>query len=189
MLFDFSDSEWHVGLDGAIAMAGSACQRARVDRLAGMHRRSAVVGGSVTMAAALLGNAFIGRQALDWFKSLQAPRSQLPLPGFLAVGGAYYLILGYVLARAIERHDTRSVTWAAAVLGGNEAWNALLFGRRSTGVAFVGLLAFLVPLAGLQRSVWDDRRSRFVLAAYTTYVIAYDVPWSYRLWRLNPLPR
>jgi tryptophan-rich sensory protein len=70
-------------------------------------------------------------------------------------------------------------------LAGNEAWNGLLFGRRSPRAAFVGVLAFLVPLGGLQRSVWPDKHSRWILLPYTTYAITYDAPWAYRLWRLN----
>jgi tryptophan-rich sensory protein len=151
-----------------------------------MKRRSAIVGASVTMAAAGLGNAFIGRDAMAWFKELRAPRWQLPMAGFLTVSAVYYLISGYVLARAVDRGDARSVGWAVAVLSANEGWNGLLFGRRSTRAAFLGLLGFLVPPGGLQRSVWHDPRSRWLLAIYTTYVIAYDLPWSYRLWRLNP---
>ncbi len=101
------------------------------------------------------------------------------------VAATYYLILGYVLARGIDRRDARTVAWSVAVLAGNEAWNALLFGRRSTRAAFAGLLAFLVPLAGLQRSVWQDRRSWGSLAPYSAYVVLYDIPWAYQLWRRN----
>jgi tryptophan-rich sensory protein len=78
-----------------------------------------------------------------------------------------------------------TVRWATAVLVGNEAWNGLLFGRRDTRSAFAGLIVFLLPLAGLQRSLWHDRCSRGALLPYTTYVALYDLPWSYRLWRLN----
>ena len=72
------------------------------------------------------------------------------------------------------------------MLAGNEAWNGLLFGRRSTGAAFAGLLGFLIPLAGLQWSVWRDRRSQWLLLLYTPYVILCDLPWAYWLWRRNP---
>ena len=108
------------------------------------------------------------------------------MPGFLTVGAAYDVIMGIVLARGIDRRDASTVGWAVAVLTGNEAWNGLLFGRRSPHAAFVGLLAFLVPLGGLQWSAWRDERSRWILLPYTTYVVTYDVLWSYRLWRLNP---
>ena len=153
-----------------------------------MRVRSAVVGGAVTAAAAMLGNAFVGRESLTWFRRLVAPRWQLPMPGFVAVAVVYYLILGYVLGRGIERRDASTIAWAVAVLVGNEAWNGLFFGRRSLDAAAVGLLVFMVPLAGLQRSVWRDARSRWVLLPYTTYVLVYDVPWVYSLRQLNPPP-
>jgi benzodiazapine receptor len=71
------------------------------------------------------------------------------------------------------------------VLAGNELWNAAFFGRRSTGAGFAGVLVFAVPLLALQAEVRDDRTSALVLAPYTAWVLAYDVPWTYRLWRLN----
>lgn len=108
------------------------------------------------------------------------------MPGFLVIGGLYYLVLGYVLARSVDRRDRKSSALALAVLVGNEAWNAALFGRRSTRDGFLGLIAFLVPLVGLQLSVRQDPRARRVLMTYTAYVMVYDLPWSYRLWRLNP---
>ncbi len=144
------------------------------------------VSGSATAAAAVLGNLFVGKEALAWFRGLRAPRGQLPMPGFLGVAAAYYLIMGYVLARAVDRRDPTAIKWAATVLIGNEAWNGLLFGLRSPRAAYFGLLAFLIPLATLQRLVWSDQRSRWVLLPYTAYVTVYDVAWAYRLWRLNP---
>ncbi|MBM7807510.1 tryptophan-rich sensory protein [Geodermatophilus bullaregiensis] len=123
---------------------------------------------------------------MDWFRGLTAPRWQLPLPAFLVVGGLYYGIIGYVLARSIDRRDARSTAWSLAVLVGNEAWNGVFFGRRSARAGFTGLCAFVVPLVALQRSVVGDARSRHVLAPYTAYVLVYDLPWTYRLWRMNP---
>ena len=139
----------------------------------------------MTATAAVLGNAFVSKEAIAWFRGLRAPRRQLPMPGFVAVAAIYYVIMSVVLARSVDRRSVPAVGWALAVLVGNEAWNALLFGRRSPRAAFVGLLGFVVPLAALQRSVWPDRLSRRVLLPYSTYVVVYDVPWAYRLWRLN----
>lgn len=148
--------------------------------------RSGVAGAAVTASAAVVGNAFISKEALTWFRELTAPRWQLPMPAFVTVAAVYYVIMGVVLARSIGRRDRRAIGWAVALLVSNEAWNALLFGRRSPTQALVGLLVFLVPLAGLQRSVWRDERSRTVLLPYTAYVILYDLPWAFSLWRLNP---
>lgn len=153
-----------------------------------MRRRSVVVAGSITATAAVLGNAFIGSDAMTWFRDLNKPRCQLPMPGFILVGSVYYGIVGYVLARAVDHDDTATIRWAGTLLIANEAWNALLFGRRNPGAAFAGVLGFLAPLVFLQRSVWSDKRSRAALLPYTAWVIGYDLPWSYRLWRLNTLP-
>jgi hypothetical protein len=43
-----------------------------------------------------------------------------------------------------------------------------------------------MPLSALQASVDRDRVSAVTLGVYTVYVVAYDVPWAYQLWRLNP---
>lgn len=151
-----------------------------------MRARSAVIGGAVTAAAAVLGNAFVGKEAITWFTGLRAPRWQLPMPGFVSVAAIYYVGMGVVLARGVDRRAASTVGWTIAVLAGNEAWNGLLFGRRSPRAAFIGLLAFLVPLVALQRSAWKDEHSRWILLPYTAYVVLYDVPWAFRLWQLNP---
>lgn len=151
-----------------------------------MKRKSVLQAAVCTTTAAVAGNAFIGKPAMAWFRSLTAPRWQLPMPAFLGVGAAYYGVIGCVLARSIDRRDRESVAWSCAVLVGNEAWNGAFFGRRSVGAGLVSLSAFLVPLLALQRSVQGDAPSRRALTPYTLYVLLYDVPWVYRLWRLNP---
>jgi benzodiazapine receptor len=139
-----------------------------------------------TLVAAVVGNAFVGRKSLAWFEGLRRPRMQLPMAGFLTVGALYYCIMGVVLRRSLLRDDSRSYWLAVAVLSANELWNAALFGRRSARNGFVGILVFLMPLGALQASVARDRVSAVTLGAYTVYVVAYDVPWAYQLWRLNP---
>jgi len=151
-----------------------------------VRRRSILQASALTAGAAVAGNAFVGKAAMDWFRGLTAPRWQLPMPAFMSVGAAYYGIIGYVLARGIDRRDTRSTAWSVAVLVGNEAWNGAFFGRRSPRAGLLGLCAFLVPLVALQRSVAADPRSRRALAPYTAYVLIYDLPWIYRLGQLNP---
>jgi tryptophan-rich sensory protein len=72
------------------------------------------------------------------------------------------------------------------VLASNEAWNVVLFGRRSTRGAFFAMLGFTLPLGMLQLSVKDDPGSTFALSPYSAWVIGYDLPWTYQLWRRNP---
>ena len=138
-------------------------------------------------AAAVIGNAFVGRDSMCWFRDLRKPRMQLPLPAFLLVA-VYYAQLGWVLHRAQQTEDRDVRNRALLVLAGNELWNAAFFGRRSPRAGFLGVLAFLGPLLALQKSVASDRPSLIALTPYTLWVIGYDVPWIYRLWRLNPRP-
>ena len=56
------------------------------------------------------------------------------------------------------------------------------------GTGFLGVVVFLGPLLALQKSVASDRPSLIALTPYTLWVIGYDVPWAYQLWRLNPRP-
>jgi hypothetical protein len=49
--------------------------------------------------------------------------------------------------------------------------------RRRAGVLGAAERVAAIGLAG--------QHSRWILLPYTTYVIGYDVPWAYRLWRLN----
>jgi translocator protein len=139
-----------------------------------------------TAAAAALGNIFLGREAQRWFRALHQPRFAIPLPAFVVVGGVYYLLMGVVRYRALERQNATAARLGLIVLALNETWNLAFFAPRSTRNAFVGSLVFAVPLAALQRAVRDDCVATLALAPYTVWVLVYDIPWSYRLWRLNP---
>jgi translocator protein len=128
----------------------------------------------------VLGNAFIGRDAMRWFQGLRAPRLQLPMAAFGVVGAAYYAQLGVVLYRAYRNDDRHVRRRALVVLVGNELWNVAFFGRRSPGNGFLGVLLFLGPLLSLQKAVADDRASVVALTPYTLWVIrlrpAVDLP-------------
>ncbi len=150
-------------------------------------RRSSVVRSvGPTLAAAVLGNAFVRRDDLKWFGDLRAPRMQIPLTASFVVGGLYYLSIGTVAHRSIVRDDRRTYRLALVVLAGNEIWNYLFFGRRSTRAGFLGVLGFALPVCLLQAALRRDPRSALVFAPYTAWVLGYDIPWTYRLWRLNP---
>lgn len=138
-----------------------------------------------TVGAAVLGNAFIGRESLEWFTGLRRPAMQLPMWGFYVIGVINYPLMGVVVHRAVVAEDRRSYRLAVTVLACGELWNVLLFGRRSPRAGFLGVLAFLLPLGLLQAAVARDRVSTVVLAPYTAWVVGYDIPWAYQLWRLN----
>jgi translocator protein len=147
--------------------------------------RDAIAVAGPPLAAAVLGNAFIGKESMRWFRALRAPRMQVPMSVFGVVGASYYAQLGIVLHRARRHDDPRVRRLALLVLLGNELWNVTFFGRRSPRSGFFGVLAFLGPLLALQRAVTSDRASLAALTPYTLWVVAYDVPWTYQLWQLN----
>lgn len=150
------------------------------------RRRRLLAAAGPTLAAAVLGNAFVGSDALRWFREdLDRPATLPPFRLFVVVGVVYYAIVGTVRYRALTRGDRRTAHLTFAVLAGNELWNAVFFGRRSTRNGFLGTVAFAVSLAALQRSVAEDRPSSALLAPYSAWV-AYDLVWMWQLWRRNP---
>jgi benzodiazapine receptor len=150
-------------------------------------RRRPLVGTVIpVVTAAVLGNALVPQTSHRWFRRLRQPKLAIPFPAFVTVGAVYYVLLGVIRYRAVARDDVAASRLALMVLALNEGWNAVFFGRQSTRSGFFGVLAFTVPVLALQKAVARDRISTLALAPYTIWVLAYDVPWSYRLWRLNP---
>lgn len=155
-------------------------------------RRALAISVVACFAAAVLGNVAVGDALTGWYAGLRQPAFGLPLAGWLVVGVLYYLLMGVVLYRVLRRVEPadgrgRLVALAFAVLLGNELWNAAFFGLRSPFWGFVGLTVFLVPLLGL----WAAVRRRDVLGGrlllvYVLWVVLYDLPWAFALWRLNP---
>jgi len=147
--------------------------------------RPLLVASTATVVAAVVGNGFVGRESLAWFRSLHRPRGMPSMPVFMAVGAAYYLAMGTVLYRSVRRGDRAATGLALGVLVLNEAWNVAFFGRRSPRNGFVGTVAFAGPLTGLGIAVRHDPLSRGLVGGYAGWV-AYDLWWSYGLWKLNP---
>jgi translocator protein len=138
----------------------------------------------LVLAAAVLGNVFVGREAQQWFRSLRWPRLMVPYPVLLASAVVYYVLIGVVLYRALGRGDAIAVVLALIVLVLTEAWNVVWFGRRSLRWGFLGAAVFLVPLLALAVAVLEDAISALLLAVYVLWM-AYDLIWLYQLWRLN----
>jgi tryptophan-rich sensory protein len=149
-----------------------------------MNWTAAAITAAVTVFAGTAGNLLIPKPALDWFRALDRPRWLVPYPVFIVVGITYYLLIGVVLYRALDRHDTAAVTWSIVLITANEAWNAVFFGLRSTRGGFAGILAFTAPLAALLLSAHEDTLSLGLLALYAAWV-AYDIAWTFALWQRN----
>jgi tryptophan-rich sensory protein len=150
-----------------------------------VDRRALKLTVAATGTAAILGNAFIGKDATRWFKQLRRPKTMVPMPVLYAAGAVYYVLMGAVLFRSIVRSNRRAVASGLTVLVANEVWNVLFFGRRSTRNGFIGIAAFLVPVGVLYHAIDDDQVARKLVATYGLWV-AYDAVWTFGLWRLNP---
>lgn len=77
-------------------------------------RRIAPVAGP-PLAAAVLGNGLVGRDALQWFTGLRRPAKQVPLPGFVGTLALVPAVL------ALQQRATGD-PWAPASAGAYTAW-------------------------------------------------------------------
>ena len=143
-------------------------------------------------AVAVLEGVLTGSGLKEWYPRLRKPRWQIPLWASVLVGLIVYVIDGFVAHRiltAVPSAGDRAVALTAlvVVMVLNALWNYAFFERRSTLVGFLGLIGFLGPLLGLQTALFVyDPVAAWAHMAYTLYVLAYDVPLFYAIWRLNP---
>jgi benzodiazapine receptor len=147
---------------------------------------------ALSLGMAITGGLLTGNQLTRWFATLHKPRFQFPLWGFLCVGLYGYLIdsiIAYRLLTVVPEQTARIIALTALIVAMlyNELWNIVLFRWHNTFAGFLGVLIFLLPLAFLQVTlVLADSVSAWLVFVYVIWVLAYDIPWAYRLWRLNP---
>jgi len=143
-------------------------------------------------AVAVLEGVLTGSGLRDWYPRLRKPRWQIPLWASVLVGLIVYVIDGFVAYRMLTAVPAVGDRWVAltalvVVMVLNALWNYAFFEYRSTLVGFLGLIGFLGPLLGLQTALFVyDPVAAWAHMAYTLYVLAYDVPLFYAIWRLNP---
>jgi tryptophan-rich sensory protein len=149
------------------------------------------VAAGICLGMAALGSATTGSGLRTWYPTIHHPRFEPPLWGFALIGIVVYILDGVVLYRLLTVVDDRAnqvvaITTLVVVMLYNELWNAVLFRLRSPLAAFIGLLGFLAPLGILEVVLFAyEPTSGWLMMIYVAWVLAYDVPWSYRLWRLN----
>ena len=147
---------------------------------------------ALSLGMAIFGGLLTGNQLTRWFATLQKPRLQLPLWAFVSVGIIVYIfdiIIAYRLLTIVPDQTDRIIALTAllVVMLYNELWNVVLFRWHNTFAGFLGILAFLAPLLILQVTLWlVETVSAVLILLYVVWVIAYDIPWSYTLWKLNP---
>jgi translocator protein len=147
---------------------------------------------ALSLGMAIVGGLLTGNQLTEWFATLRKPRLQLPLWGFVCVGLFGYIvdvIIAYRLLTVVPEQTARIIALTAliVVMLYNELWNIVLFRWHNTFAGFLGVLVFLIPLTILQVTlVLVEHVSAWLVLVYLLWVIGYDIPWAYRLWRLNP---
>jgi benzodiazapine receptor len=156
---------------------------------------SLLIALALSLGMAILGGLLTGNQLTRWFATLQEPRLQLPLWAFVGVGVIGYVfdtIIAYRLLTEVPDQTDRIIALTAlvVVMLYNELWNIVLFRWQNTFAGFLGVLAFLAPLLILQVTLFlVETISAVLVLIYVVWVIGYDIPWSYTLWRLNPPER
>src|ERR1700724_2710663 len=153
---------------------------------------SLLIALALSLGMAVLGGLLTGNQLTQWFATLQKPHLQLPLWAFVSVGVIVYVfdtIIAYRLLTVVPDQTDRVIALTAlvVVMLYNELWNIVLFRWQNTFAGFLGVLAFLAPLLILQVTLFlVETVSAVLILIYVIWVIGYDIPWSYALWRLNP---
>ena len=147
---------------------------------------------AICIGMAVLGGALTGNSLKEWYVGLRKPRWQIPTWAFVGVAIITYIVDGITLYRlltVVTDLTARLIALTAiiVVMLYNELWNYGFLGRRSTFTGFIGIVAFVAPLTILEVIlVAYDSPSASLFAVYVAWVVLYDIPWAYTLWKLNP---
>jgi len=156
-----------------------------------MNYRALGVAIALCLAVAALEGMIGADGVLTWYPTLKKPDWHLPMAAFIAVAMLVYLIDGFVAYRLWAATSVRGsrvigLTSLAVVMVYNALWNYAFFESESTLIGLLGLLAFLGPLLMLQVTLCVyDTMAALVHGVYLAWVVLYDLPLFYTIWRLN----
>src|SRR5215213_2092987 len=110
-----------------------------------MNKRALTIAIVTPLGYAIFGNALVGDAATKWYPSLRKSRLVLPLWAFIPIGILYYLICGVLLYRLLalvapSQQRTVAIVLLLSMMGANEGWNYLFFGRKDLRASWLGLL-------------------------------------------------
>jgi tryptophan-rich sensory protein len=148
---------------------------------------------AICLAFAAAEGALSGKALPVWLAGLRKPRLYAPMGVWIAVAALTYALQGFIayrlLAAPASALGVASLAALALVMAGNVAYNAILARRRQARLLFVGIVLFLPPLIALQILLFAaDRAAAAANAIYALWVIVYDLPIMYAVWRLNENP-
>jgi tryptophan-rich sensory protein len=152
--------------------------------------RAALVAVGSVVAAATLGQFLAGADPRARLTELDTTRLTLPFAAWIVVAIIYYVIAGVVVYRLGRRLPEARPAFVAVLclILTNEAWNALLFGFDSVTPAAIGMVFFAAITTITSVLVLRaDRVAAWVLLPYVVWVVAYDVPWIFAVWRNSVL--
>ena len=133
----------------------------------------------------------LGTEGLIWYADIEKPTWHLPIAGWGVVVVLVYLLNGFIAYRLLSvplRIGDRVIGLTALVMVMlfNVLWTYAFFATESTLVGILGLVAYLAPLLILQISLlFYDRKAAIFLIPYVAWVVLYDIPLYYVIWRLN----
>ena len=133
----------------------------------------------------------LGTEGLEWYADIEKPAWHLPMAGWVVVVALVYLLYGFIAYRLLSvplRIGDRVIGLVSLgiVMLFNALWTYTFFATESTLVGVLGLIAYLAPLLILQTSLWFyDRKAALFLVPYVAWVVMYDIPLYYVVWRLN----
>ncbi len=134
-----------------------------------------------------LESVMAGRGVEAFMKTLRQPRWAAPLPVWILIGLAYYVVCVVVLTRLLSHRITPSAPLALLLtaMTANAVWNYLFFRLRAFGRAVAYFIAYAGLIIALIFSLWrTDRLCAELFAGYSLYLF-YALPWSVAVWRMN----
>ena len=143
-------------------------------------KRARTVAVVAPLACAIVGNALTGNALTRWYPRLRKSRWVLPLWAFIPVEVAYYVMCRALLYRLLALVPPspargRAIALLLAMMGANEGWNYLFFGRKDLRAGFAGMLGFVGLTVALYRALERvDGRTATILRPYLSW-LGYDV--------------
>jgi len=154
-----------------------------------MNLKNLLLSISICVVFAIIGGFLAGNSLETWFAEIRKPRFSLPLKGWHIVGVLYYIMTITILYQLLISKDgfqRKLAIWLTIVMiAGNEFWNYLFFGLKSTFAGFTGLIVFALLVVMLFITLWKFKKMiAWILFPYLIWLV-YDIFWIYNLWILN----
>lgn len=144
----------------------------------------------ICVFSAGLEGVLAGGNVKQYLAKLRQPGFAMPLKGWFAIGGLYYVVCGIVLYRILRHQDVTALRTLAFILLvlmmiANAIWNYIFFRARNLFVSFVAFAPYIVVTLSLVFVLSRfDQISAGLISLYLLYLV-YAIFWAYGVWRLN----